>query len=241
MNLYLYLIFAAVASWRPWRGHMRHRGRGSDQTDSGYLRRPERGQHKFSVRAHRALHVLLLGSEGKTWRLFPGGHEDRDAAGRRGGSWRNRGEDDVSVYLRPGSGQEPGGGGAGRVSAGHHLRHSGIYPEEGQDQDSSCHQRRGLRHDRAGSGDYVLFFGHRGGPINLVVLFFFFSMDTKTAAQNSLYIILFSQIASLLNTLATRTVPEFAVSLLVLMVACGILGGANGKNCQQAHGRSHGK
>ena len=73
------------------------------------------------------------------------------------------------------------------------------------------------------------FLGIGGGPINLVVLFFFFSMDTKTAAQNSLYIILFSQIASLLNTLATRTVPEFAVSLLVLMVACGILGGAAGR------------
>ena len=36
------------------------------------------------------------------------------------------------------------------------------------------------------------FLGIGGGPINLVVLFFFFSMDTKTAAQNSLYTILFS-------------------------------------------------
>ena len=73
------------------------------------------------------------------------------------------------------------------------------------------------------------FLGIGGGPINLVVLFFFFSMDTKTAAQNSLYIILFSQIASLINTLATRTVPEFTIGLLVLMVACGILGGAAGR------------
>ena len=35
------------------------------------------------------------------------------------------------------------------------------------------------------------FLGIGGGPINLVVLFYFFSMETKTAAQNSLYIILF--------------------------------------------------
>ncbi len=54
-------------------------------------------------------------------------------------------------------------------------------------------------------------------------------MDTKTAAQNSLYIILFSQIASLINTLATGNVPEFGIELLVIMVLCGILGGAAGR------------
>ena len=58
----------------------------------------------------------------------------------------------------------------------------------------------------AGLGVVSAFLGIGGGPINLVVLFFFFSMDTKTAAQNSLYIILFSQAASLLQTLWTRTV-----------------------------------
>ena len=73
------------------------------------------------------------------------------------------------------------------------------------------------------------FLGIGGGPINLVVLFFFFSMDTKTAAQNSLYIILFSQITSLINTLVTRTVPDFGIGLLVLMVAGGILGGIMGR------------
>ena len=73
------------------------------------------------------------------------------------------------------------------------------------------------------------FLGIGGGPINLVVLFYFFSMDTKTAAQNSLYIILFSQIASLVNTLATGSVPEFGIGLLVIMVGCGILGGAAGR------------
>ncbi|MEG0689201.1 MAG: sulfite exporter TauE/SafE family protein [Hungatella sp.] len=73
------------------------------------------------------------------------------------------------------------------------------------------------------------FLGIGGGPINLVVLFFFFSMDTKVAAQNSLYIILFSQITSLINTLVTKTVPEFSWMLLILMVGGGILGGIAGR------------
>lgn len=74
------------------------------------------------------------------------------------------------------------------------------------------------------------FLGIGGGPINLVVLFFFFGMDTKTAAQNSLYIILFSQFASLLTTLLTHSVPTFHITALVLMVAGGIGGGAVGRS-----------
>jgi hypothetical protein len=73
------------------------------------------------------------------------------------------------------------------------------------------------------------FLGIGGGPINLVVLFYFFSMPTKTAAQNSLYIILFSQLASLLTTLITRSVPEFAWSALIFMVCGGIGGGIAGR------------
>ena len=73
------------------------------------------------------------------------------------------------------------------------------------------------------------FLGIGGGPINLVVLFYFFSMDTKTAAQNSLYIILFSQIASLFTTLATRSVPDFEIAALALMVLGGICGGMAGR------------
>ena len=73
------------------------------------------------------------------------------------------------------------------------------------------------------------FLGIGGGPINLVVLGFFFSMDTKTAAANSLYIILFSQAASLLATFATSSVPEFRVPALILMVLGGIGGGIVGR------------
>lgn len=73
------------------------------------------------------------------------------------------------------------------------------------------------------------FLGIGGGPINLVVLFFFFGMDTKTAAQNSLYIILFSQITNLLTMLLTRSIPGFSLFALVLMVAGGIGGGITGR------------
>ena len=73
------------------------------------------------------------------------------------------------------------------------------------------------------------FLGIGGGPINLVVLGFFFSMQTKTAAQNSLYIILISQITSLLFTIVTGKVPEFPAVLFAVMVCCGILGGVVGR------------
>lgn len=73
------------------------------------------------------------------------------------------------------------------------------------------------------------FLGIGGGPINLVVLYFFFSMTTKVAAANSLYIILFSQITSLASTLITRSVPEFSAVTLMLMVAGGIFGGVVGR------------
>lgn len=72
------------------------------------------------------------------------------------------------------------------------------------------------------------FLGIGGGPINLVVLYYFFSMETKTAAQNSIYIIMFSQITSLIQTLLTKSVPEFEIGFLILMVLGGFFGGLCG-------------
>ena len=54
-------------------------------------------------------------------------------------------------------------------------------------------------------------------------------MDTKTAAANSLYIILFSQLASVLATILTRAVPPFQWAALLLMAAGGIGGGVAGR------------
>lgn len=73
------------------------------------------------------------------------------------------------------------------------------------------------------------FLGIGGGPINLIVLHFFFSMETKTAAQNSLYIILLSQISSLVSTIVTGTVPQVSFWMLAGMVLCGIAGSAVGR------------
>ena len=69
------------------------------------------------------------------------------------------------------------------------------------------------------------FLGIGGGPCNIMVLFLFFSMDAKTVAKNSLYIIIFSQCASVLQAVLTGTVPSFEPIHLILMVSGGI-GGA---------------
>lgn len=73
------------------------------------------------------------------------------------------------------------------------------------------------------------FLGIGGGPINLVVLFYFFTMSTKRAASSSLYIILFSQATSTLSSLLTGGVEGVDLVLLALMVVCGILGGVVGR------------
>jgi uncharacterized membrane protein YfcA len=73
------------------------------------------------------------------------------------------------------------------------------------------------------------FLGIGGGPLNLIVLSYFFSMDTKSAAQNSLYIIFWSQLASLLTSIVTNTVPELNVIVLVVMIVGGIIGGIVGR------------
>lgn len=73
------------------------------------------------------------------------------------------------------------------------------------------------------------FLGIGGGPINIVMLHFFFAMDSKTAAANSLYIIAISQLSSLFFTIGTNTVPEFKILTLILMVCGGILGSIFGR------------
>ena len=73
------------------------------------------------------------------------------------------------------------------------------------------------------------FLGIGGGPINLAVLSFFFSMNTKEAAANSLCVILLSQIASLAQTLLSASLPDFNLLYLCAMVGGGVLGGFAGQ------------
>lgn len=72
------------------------------------------------------------------------------------------------------------------------------------------------------------FLGIGGGPINLVVLYYFFSMDSKTAALNSLYIIFFSQTASLASSVVKGDIPTIDPVMLAAMVIGGIAGGLIG-------------
>lgn len=68
------------------------------------------------------------------------------------------------------------------------------------------------------------FLGIGGGPINIAVLYFFFSMTPKVTAKNSLFIILFSQSTSFITTMITG-VPTFnPISLAVMCI--GGIGGA---------------
>jgi len=86
-------------------------------------------------------------------------------------------------------------------------------------------------------GTISSFVGIGGGPMNLAVLYFFLSMPTKMAAQNSLYMILVSQVASLVMTFAKGSVPaEFTTPgnfgiwvMLIGMMLCGVYGGILGK------------
>lgn len=77
-------------------------------------------------------------------------------------------------------------------------------------------------------GVFSSFLGIGGGPINLVVLAYFFSMSTKEAALSSLYIIMFSQITSFVQTVATGNIPDVKIWYFVFMVFGGIAGGAIG-------------
>lgn len=72
------------------------------------------------------------------------------------------------------------------------------------------------------------FIGIGGGPLNVAVLSFFFGMETKTAALNSLFIIFCSQSLSISSAALTQSIPRFALPTLLLMAFGGIMGGLIG-------------
>jgi uncharacterized membrane protein YfcA len=72
------------------------------------------------------------------------------------------------------------------------------------------------------------FLGIGGGPFNLAVLYYLFSMDAKDAAIGSLFIIMLSQSTSLIFTIATGNVPAFDPLALAAMVVAGVVGGMLG-------------
>jgi uncharacterized membrane protein YfcA len=72
------------------------------------------------------------------------------------------------------------------------------------------------------------FLGIGGGPINIMVISYFFSMDSKTTALHSLYAIFLSQTASFLLVFAEGRVPPVNPVPVIAMVAGGVGGGLIG-------------
>jgi uncharacterized membrane protein YfcA len=83
------------------------------------------------------------------------------------------------------------------------------------------------------------FLGIGGGPLNIALLNYFFSMDGKTAAINSLYIIFIAQVFSLASIFITQAVPAFDPLLLGLMAAGGVAGAFIGRSLNHRMSSRH--
>lgn len=72
------------------------------------------------------------------------------------------------------------------------------------------------------------FLGIGGGPINVAILCFFFSMNMKQAAINSLVIIIFSQTSKIITTLINGTLLSSSTNMdwymLLLLVPIAVIG-----------------
>lgn len=72
------------------------------------------------------------------------------------------------------------------------------------------------------------FLGIGGGPINVAVFIFFFSVDMKTATVYSIATILFSQASKLFTIALTTGFMDFDLSLLLYTLPMAVLGGMVG-------------
>lgn len=75
------------------------------------------------------------------------------------------------------------------------------------------------------AGVVSTFLGIGGGPINVAVLLFVFSMDTKSAAVNSIITIFFSQISKLSAVIADGGFAQYDLTVLPAMLIAAIIGG----------------
>lgn len=78
------------------------------------------------------------------------------------------------------------------------------------------------------------FLGIGGGPVNIMIISYFLSMDSKTAALHSLYTIFLSQTASLLITIMGQTMAQVNSVQLIAMITGGISGGLIGSRIAKA-------
>ncbi|WP_282155929.1 sulfite exporter TauE/SafE family protein [Cytobacillus gottheilii] len=74
------------------------------------------------------------------------------------------------------------------------------------------------------------FLGIGGGPLNVAILCLLFSMSTKNAGVNSIFIIFFSQLSALLLIAFSGGFGDYDLSMLYVMIPGGILGGWIGSN-----------
>ncbi|MEG0276225.1 MAG: sulfite exporter TauE/SafE family protein [Coprobacillus sp.] len=72
-----------------------------------------------------------------------------------------------------------------------------------------------------------------GGPMNICILMFFFLMDTKEAARNSILIIVFTQMSSITSMFMSGKLNNIQFDVLPLMIVGGILGGIIGSHLQK--------
>ncbi|MDR1597248.1 MAG: TSUP family transporter [Treponema sp.] len=77
-------------------------------------------------------------------------------------------------------------------------------------------------------GTVSAFLGIGGGPINIMVISYFLSMNSRTAALHSLYTIFLSQGASFLLMFVEGSIPPVHPILVIAMTAGGIGGGLIG-------------
>lgn len=81
------------------------------------------------------------------------------------------------------------------------------------------------------------FLGIGGGPINVALIIYLFSFDTKTATVCSLITILFAQISKLCTTALTTGFAVFDLSVVPFMAVGAVLGGLIGaslnKKCSE--------
>ncbi|MBS4206898.1 sulfite exporter TauE/SafE family protein [Bacillus sp. FJAT-50079] len=79
-------------------------------------------------------------------------------------------------------------------------------------------------------GTVASFLGIGGGPLNMAILAFAFSMNVRESAINSIFIIFFSQLSSLAMTAFTTGFAIYDLSMLGYMVAGGVIGGFIGSS-----------
>lgn len=84
-----------------------------------------------------------------------------------------------------------------------------------------------------GLGMLSSFLGIGGGPLNIAILAWLFSMNTRDATINSIFIIFFSQLSSLLIIASTTGYSSFDLSMLSYMLIGGVVGGFIGTSFSQ--------